>query len=150
MRFLDYARNDSKGVMSSRLCFSSPVISTKRSAWRDLMRFLDYARNDNVRGEMTKRNQGVRGALSVGIKSALSLFIVSINQSFLLLDQFLSCFSRAMACSISGNVSKYTNLWQLYFCVKPGINPDLCSATRLAKSFVTPTYSVVSLLLARM
>ena len=26
------------------------VISTKRSAWRDLMRFLDYARNDKGLG----------------------------------------------------------------------------------------------------
>ena len=30
------------------------VISTKRSAWRDLMRSLDYARDDKTTLEMTK------------------------------------------------------------------------------------------------
>ena len=40
LRFLDYARNDKEAP-------NCPiVISTKRSAWRDLMGFLDYARND--------------------------------------------------------------------------------------------------------
>ncbi len=32
---------------SSRLSIPPAVISTKRSAWRDLMRSLDYARDDN-------------------------------------------------------------------------------------------------------
>ena len=30
------------------------VISTKRSAWRDLMRSLDYARNDKRKGDTRK------------------------------------------------------------------------------------------------
>ena len=88
--------------------------------------------------------------LYYGMRSLRSLFMVSIRASFLDLDHFLSCFSLAMACSTSENDSKYTNLWQLYFCVKPGIVPDLCSVTRLSRSFVTPMYSVVSLLFARM
>ena len=85
-----------------------------------------------------------------GNRSVRSLFMVSIRASFLALDHFLRCFSLAMACSTSENDSKYTSLWHLYFCVKPGIVPDLCSATRLSMSFVTPMYNVVSLLFARM
>ena len=121
-RFLGFARNDRRGVARND---KRPVISTKRSAWRDLF-------------------------YHPGIKSSLSLFMVSINQSFLVLDHFFNCFSLAMACSTSENVSKYTSLWQLYFCVKPGIFPDLCSAKRLSKSFVTPMYSIELLLLERM
>ena len=34
-------------LQSSRLSIPPVVISTKRSAWRDLMRSLDYARDDN-------------------------------------------------------------------------------------------------------
>ena len=79
-----------------------------------------------------------------------ALFLVAMRASFFALDHFLSCFSRAMARSTSEYSSKYTSLWQLYFWVKPGIRPERCSATRLWRSFVTPMYSVVSVLLARM
>ena len=57
MRFLDYARNDKRRSTTKKMF--NVVISTKRSAWRDLMRFLglakrqsralDYARNDKRR-----------------------------------------------------------------------------------------------------
>ena len=131
---------------------------SSRPTWRDL-RDPSTTLGMTMGGGMTRKGSrddrgGTRNdngeKCHSGNRSMRSLFMVSMRASFLALDHFLSCFSLAMACSTSENDSKYTNLWHLYFCVKPGIVPDLCSATRLSISFVTPMYSVVSFLLERM
>ena len=43
---------------------SAIVISTKRSAWRDLRRFLDYARNDREEEEMSRLTLDMTGGRS--------------------------------------------------------------------------------------
>ena len=140
---------------------------SSRPEWRDLMRFLDKL-------EMTRapdyKEDGIMALSPRGLCSlyqSASLFWISTTFSVAspgkndgaarterCLHQLCRVATeeehRSMACSTSENVSKYTSLWQLYFCVKPGINPDLCSAKRLSRLFVTPMYSVVSFLLVRM
>ena len=73
-------------------------------------------------------------------KSFHSGFIFSTKEFFHFLCQFFSCFSRAIADSISLHSSKYTSFSQLYLSENPSYSWFLCCKTRFCKSLVTPMY----------
>ena len=103
-RFLDSARNDRRGVARND---KRPVISTKQSAWRDLIRFLDFARND----KRPVISTNVERSLLSSRHQILPLLIHGINQPVLLVSRPL--FQLFLPCNCLINIRKRLKVHQL-------------------------------------